>query len=489
MNLIDQDLLSIQEARILAERGQEAQKQLASFSQEQLDSIVEQMAAAIEPHAEELARASQEETNYGCWEDKMAKDRFVCTALRQQLKGMRCVGIIAEDTGKKTADVGVPVGMIVALPPATSPVSVTVSNVLVALKAGNAVLFAPHPRAKQTIGKALDYMIEAAEAAGLPEGALAYLHTVTLAGTRELLNHKGTALIINTAVPELLEYCYSSGKPVIYGGYGHGPAFIERTADLTQAVADIMLSKTFDFGMGAAAEQAVVVDGPVADMVRREFERRGAHFLSHEETMQLGHRLFPKGQLDAELIGQSAEVLAARAGLQVPAGTKLLIVEQSHVPLEPGYRKELLCPVLAWYVEEDWRHACEKCIELLLTEGTGHTLVIHSKDEAVIRQFAIQKPVGRILVNTPAALGSIGITTNLFPALTLGSGSAGKGITSDNISPLNLIYIRKVGYGVQDGARALAKLTGQKAAAVEEGLNLEQLVRLLLEREIGNKTL
>lgn len=140
MNLIDQDLLSIQEARILAERGQEAQKQLASFSQEQLDSIVEQMAAAIEPHAEELARASQEETNYGCWEDKMAKDRFVCTALRQQLKGMRCVGIIAEDTGKKTADVGVPVGMIVALPPATSPVSVTVSNVLVALKAGNAVL-------------------------------------------------------------------------------------------------------------------------------------------------------------------------------------------------------------------------------------------------------------------------------------------------------------------------------------------------------------
>ena len=140
-------------------------------------------------------------------------------------------------------------------------------------------------------------------------------------------------------------------------------------------------------------------------------------------------------------------------------------------------------------MEEDWRHACEKCIELLLTEGTGHTLVIHSKDEAVIRQFALQKPVGRILVNTPAALGSIGITTNLFPALTLGSGSAGKGITSDNISPLNLIYIRKVGYGVQDGARALTKLTGQKAAAVEEGLNLEQLVRLLLEREIGNKTL
>lgn len=493
MNLIDQDLLSIQEARILAERGQEAQKQLASFSQEQLDYIVEQMAAAVAQHAEEFAHASQEETAYGRWEDKLAKNRFVCTALPQQLRGMRCVGMIAEDSVQKTADVGVPVGVIVALPPATSPVSVTISNALVALKAGNAVLFSPHPRAKQTIGRVLDCMIAAAEAAGLPEGALAYLHTVTAAGTKELLYHKGTALIINTAVPAMLEACNASGKPVIYGGNGHGPAFIERTADIGQAVADIMLSKTFDYGIGAAAEQAVVVDGPVADAVREEFVRRGGHFLSHAEALQLGNRLFPKGQLDAELVGQSAEVLAARAGLQVPAGTKLLLVEQSHVLLDAGYRKELLCPVLAWYVEDDWRHACEKCIELLLTEGTGHTLVIHSRDEAVIRQFALQKPVGRILVNTPAALGSIGITTNLFPALTLGSGSAGKGITADNISPRNLIYIRKVGYGVQNGTDALNRLTGAAASTVTERtteeFTLEQLVRLLLEREINQKTL
>ncbi len=488
MNLIDQDLLSVQEARILAERGMEAQKQLARFSQEQLDSIVN-----VPPPWNSTQKSWHvplgKKPKYGCWQDKLVKNRFVCTTLREQLKSIRCVGMIAEDKNKKTADVGVPIGMIVALPPATSPVSVTLSTVLVALKAGNAIIVSPHPRAYKTISRALEWMIAAAQEAGLPEGALAYLHTVTVAGTRQLMEHKGTACIINTGVPAMLDYCYCAGKPVIYGGNGHGPAFIERTADVAQAVADIVLSKTFDYGMGAAAEQSVVIDSPVADLARREFERRGAYFLSTEEAKQLGSKLFPKGQLNPELVGHSASFLAAKAGIQVPADTQLLMVEQSYVPVEPGYRKELLCPVLAWYVEDDWRHACEKCIELLLTEGTGHTLVIHSQDEAVIRQFALQKPVGRILVNTPASLGSVGITTNLFPAFTLGSGSAGKGITADNISPMNLVYIRKVGYGVRDGGQALQRLTAQEQPADSQSMTLEQLVRMLLEQEIRQKTL
>lgn len=486
MNLIDQDLLSIQEARILAECGREAQKKLASFSQEQLDRIVEQIAAEAEVHSEELAHLSQEETEYGRWQDKLVKNRFVCQTLRQQLRSLRCVGIITEDHEKQTADVGVPLGLIVALPPATSPVSVTISTAMIALKAGNAIVISPHPRARKTIGKVLDWIIAAAESAGLPKGALAYLHTVTLAGTQELMRHQATALIMNTGVPAMLEACYRAEKPVIYGGNGHGPAFIERTANLQRAVADLMLSKTFDYGMGAGAEQSVVVDGCVADAVRKEFEQSGAYFLSAEETKQLGDRLFPKGQLDTELVGHSAEFLADKAGLQVPSGTKLLIAAQSYVPIDQGYRQELLCPVLAWYVEEDWQHACEKCIELLLTEGTGHTLVIHSQDEAVIRQFALQKPVGRVLVNTPATLGSIGITTNLFPALTLGSGSAGKGITADNVSPFHLIYIRKVGYGVRDGREAVQQLSGETGVAKkEDAITLEQMVRLLLKQEMG----
>lgn len=490
MNLLDQDLLSVQEGRILAERGREAQKKLAAFSQEQLDNIVEAIAVEMEQHGEELARLSQEETDYGRWQDKYAKNRFVCTTLRQQLKPLRCVGIIGEDKARGTAEVGVPFGVIVALPPATSPVSVAISTAMMAIKAGNAIIFSPHPRARNVIGKALEYLIAAAEAAGLPEGAIAYLHTLSVAGTKELIQHKATALVINTGVSEMLETCRQSGKPFIYGGHGHGPAFIERTANLQQAVDDILLSKTFDYGMGAGAEQAVVVDGCVSEMVQHEFEKRGAYFLSDAESRQLGRRLFPKGALDVELVGQSAELLAKAAGLQVPAGTKLLIAPQSHVPLEDGYRRQLLCPVLAWYVEEDWRHACEKCIELLLTEGTGHTLVIHSQDEAVIRQFALQKPVGRILVNTPSVLGSAGITTNLFPSFTLGSGSAGNGMTADNVSPLNLIYIRKVGYGVRNGAQALKQLVGSAVGEKPaEAVTLEQMVRLLLEQELRQKTL
>ena len=232
------------------------------------------------------------------------------------------------------------------------------------------------------------------------------------------------------------------------------------------------------------------MDSCVAENVRREFDSRGAYFLSEEETQRLGTRLFPKDRLDVELIGQSAETLASKAGITVPDGTKLLIAVQSYVPLDDGYRRELLCPVLAWYVEEDWRHACEKCIELLLTEGTGHTLVIHSRDEHVIRQFALQKPVGRVLVNTPAVLGSMGMTTNLFPAVTLGSGSVGQGITADNVSPKNLIYIRKVGYGVRKGEQALAKLGDERQReTIKEELTLEQMVRLLLERELRQNSL
>ncbi len=490
MNLLDKDLISMQEARILAEQGHEAQKKLARFSQEQLDQIVEAIAQEMEQHVEELAHLSQEETYYGCWQDKVIKNRFACTVLPQRLRGMRCVGMIAEDKANGTADVGVPLGIILALPPATSPVSATISMILLGLKAGNAVVISPHPRAASTIGRTMDWAIAAAERSGLPKGALAYLHTVTEAGQKELMQHKAIALILNTGVAEALEQCHASGKPFIYGGNGHGPAFIERTADLQQAAADIVLSKQFDCGMGVAAEQAVVVDSCVAENVRREFESRGAYFLSEEETQRLGTRLFPKDRLDVELIGQSAETLASKAGITVPDGTKLLIAVQSYVPLDEGYRRELLCPVLAWYVEEDWRHACEKCIELLLTEGTGHTLVIHSRDEHVIRQFALQKPVGRVLVNTPAVLGSMGMTTNLFPAVILGSGSVGQGITADNVSPKNLIYIRKVGYGVRKGEQALAKLGDERQReTIKEELTLEQMVRLLLERELRQNSL
>ena len=450
MKIIDNDLLSIQEARILAENARAAQKVLATYPQKKLDEIIERMAEEITGHIRELSVMSSDETEYGKWQDKFVKNKFICEYLLKKLRGMRCVGIINEDSQNRTMDIGVPIGVIIALCPSTSPVSTTIYKTLIAIKSGNAIIFSPHPRAKKTIGKTLDILISAAEKCGLPDGAISYLHCVAQGGTMELMNHANTSMILNTGVPRMLQAASNSGKPFIYGGTGNGPAFIERTADIVQAVKDIITSKTFDNGVVSAAEQAVVVDGCISEIVKREFQNNGAYFMKEEEAQKLGELLFrADGCPDPEMVGKTAQELAKRAGFHVPNSVRLLISEQKYVNVNNSYSKEKLCPVLAYYIEDDWMHACEKCIELLLNEKNGHTLVIHSTDDEVIRQFALKKPVGRVLVNTPAVFGSMGVTTNLFPAMTLGSGSAGIGISSDNVSPMNLIYIRKVGYAVR----------------------------------------
>ncbi|MGL4731912.1 MAG: aldehyde dehydrogenase family protein [Clostridium sp.] len=449
MNIIDNDLLSIQEARILVENAREAQKKLATFPQEKLDEIVERMTEEIEKHLMELAKMSNDETEYGIWEDKYTKNHFVCKYVKDRLKGMKCVGVINEDKDNMTKDVGVPMGVIVAFCPPTSPVSTTIYKALIAIKSGNAIIFSPHPRAKNTIFKTMDILIRAAQGVGLPEGALAYLHTVMPSGALELMNHKDTSLIMNTGVPEMLDLAYKSGKPVIYGGNGNGPAFIERTADINKAVKDIINSKNFDYGVVSAAEQSIVVDSCIATEVKQEIQKNGGYFMSKEEAEKLGELFFFRdGSPNLEMVGKSAQFLAKKAGFEVSEDIKVLLSEQKFVSKDNPYSREKLCPVLAFYIENDWMHACEKCIELLLSERQGHTLVIHSKDEDVIHQFALKKPVGRVLVNTSGTFGSMGATTKLFPSMTLGSGSAGQGMTSDNVSPKNLIYIRKIGYEV-----------------------------------------
>ncbi len=494
MTIIDNDLLSIQEARILAENAFDAQKSLATFPQEKLDTIVACVADAVEKHLQTLAVSSCEETDYGKWQDKYVKNRFVCEYARNHLSHIRCVGVIGEDKEKRMMDIGVPVGVIIAMCPATSPVSTSIYKTLIAIKSGNAIIFSPHPRARKTIGNVLDIMIEAASSQGLPEGCLSYLHTVTKAGTIELMAHTATSLVLNTSVPGMLRAAYEGGKPVIYGGTGNGPAFIERTADIRQAVSDIIASKTFDHGIVASAEQSIVVDSCIANEVRLELQKSGAYFMSEEESHTFASLFFcPNGKLNNKMVGISAKTLAQRAGFSVPDNVSVLIAERKYVSDTDPYSREMLCPVLTYFVEDDWMHACEKCIELLISERNGHTLVIHSNDEDVIRQFALKKPVGRLLVNTPGTFGGIGATTNLFPSMTLGSGSAGDGITSDNVSPLNLIYIRKVGYGVRPLSAVIDTAGNEKTTAtfshMENGFhknsntikNLDTLQRILKE--------
>lgn len=486
--IIDNDLLSVQEARILAENAREAQKRLQTFSQSRLDVIVEHMAQEAEKYTKELAMMSADETDYGNWQDKLLKNRFVTEYLPRHLREMKCVGIIHRDEERQLLDIGVPLGVIVSLCPATSPVSTTIYNALIAIKSGNAVVFSPHPRAERTSARVLDILIEAAAEVGLPEGALSYLHTVTKAGTRELMQHEATSLIMVTGVPGMFDEAKHSGKPVIYGGAGNGPAFIEKTADLEQAVCDIIASKTFDNGVVSAAEQSVVVDGCVEPEVRALFEKHGAYFMNDDEAIRLGELFFFKdGTPNPEPIGKTALELARWAKIEVPLDTTVLIAKQRYVSMSNPYSREKLCPVLSYYIEDDWMNACEKCIELLLTERKGHTLVIHSKDPMVIEQFALKKPVARILVNTPAVYGSMGMTTNLFPAMTLGSGTVGLGITSDNVSPLNLIYVRRVGIGVRNIEDLDLGLPAHKEEKTDnQGFSDEELEQLqnLLEQAL-----
>ncbi|GAB6158186.1 acetaldehyde dehydrogenase (acetylating) [Desulfotomaculum varum] len=496
MHRIDNDLLSVQEARILVENAREAQKMLAAFPQERLDKIVRRMAEEALKYAKELAVMSCEETGFGRWQDKFIKNVFVSDFLYKKIRDMKVVGIIGEDKASQTMDIGVPVGVIVALPPSTNPVSTTIYKTLIAVKSGNAIVFSPHPKAKRSIGKVLDILIRAAEDSGLPSGAIGYLRTLAHDGTVALMNHPDTALILITGVPKLVQAAYKSGKPTIYGGPGNGPAFIERTADIKKAVADIIASRTFDYGVVSASEQSIVAEECIADEVRRELKRNGAYFMSALESERLSKYFYRRdGSLNPEIVGKPAYELAQRIGIVVPENTTVLISEQKYVSPTNPYSREKLCPVLAFYVEKDWRNACEKCIELLINEGLGHTLVIHSQNEQVIREFALKKPVSRMLVNTPATLGGIGATTNLFPALTLGTGAAGGGFTSDNISPMNLVNIRKVGYGVRQleditnvGWVEDALVGGGHNSAGESTHDLKELLEELVKRlrQCGN---
>lgn len=479
MYKVDKDLLAIQEARIKIEAAKEAAVELKNYSQEQLDLIVQKMAEAIAPYSEELAKKAVAETNYGIWQDKCLKNRFSSEFLARQLRGKRYVGVTKENSQAGTMEIGVPMGVVVSLVPATSPVSTTIHNCLIAIKSGNSLVFSPHPRAKVTIQQTVKILSEAGAAAGLPEGGLAVMQLVSPASTTALISHEDTAMTIVTGIPKLLPQLKGSGKPFIYGGSGNGPVFIERSCDIEQAVGDVIKSRTFDNGIVSAAEQSIVLDGPIADQAKLAFSKQGAHFLQGEEVNRLLALLVkPNGEINSESVGKSAKELAQLAQIEVGAETSIFICEQDYVSRYNPFAQELFSPIVALFVEPNWQEACEKCIELLMEGGKSHTLVIHSKDEEVIREFAMKKPVARVLVNTPSTLGGMGATTNLFPSLTLGSTAMGIAQASDNISPTHLIRIRKVGYGVRQFKDCFA--SEQAGVQMDKQLAIEEVLRNII---------
>ena len=444
---LDKDLLAKQEARTLCRQAEKAQRLLSEMSQEKLDTIVEAAAKAFSAAAETLAEMAVRETGFGNVPDKMTKNRFASETVASHIRDMRCVGVLKDSPGERLWEVGVPVGVIAGIVPSTNPTSTVCYKALIALKSGNAIVFSPHPKAIGCTLRAAQIVAEAAERAGAPAGCVGCLSIPAMAGCQELMAAPEVKLILATGGPGMVKAAYSSGKPAIGVGAGNGPAYIHRSADVSKAIACIRRSKTFDNGTVCASEQSIIVERGMEAAVRAEARKQGFYFMAPQEAQALAKRLFkPSGGLSPEVVGKSADYLAKMAGFSVPADTKVLVADETGVGRDRPYSMEKLCPVLAFYVMDSEDAVLDRTVEILHHEGSGHTFVIHAEDEDVVRKFAKRVPVSRFLVNTPAALGGIGATTPLFPALTLGCGAVGGSSSSNNISPMDLINIRRVAW-------------------------------------------
>ncbi len=444
---LDKDLFARQEARRLCRQAEQAQVQLSRMSQAQLDAIVEAVAAAFSAAAGELAELAVQETGFGNPEDKAVKNRFASETVAAAVRDMKTVGVLKECPEEKLWEIGVPVGVIAAIVPSTNPTSTVCYKAIIALKSGNAVVFSPHPKAASCTRKAAQIVAEAAQQAGAPAGSIGCLSMASMAGCQELMGAPEVRLILATGGPGMVRAAYSSGKPAIGVGAGNGPAYIHRSADVRQAMACIARSKCFDYGTVCASEQSIIVEKEMESAVREEGRRQGFYFMDTREAGLLAGLLFrPDRTLNPQIVGRSAAALAEMAGFPVPEGTRILVArEQEAGPTRP-YSMEKLCPVLAFFVMDSEDAVLEKAVEVLTHEGSGHTFAMHAQDTAAVRRFALQVPVSRFLVNTPAALGGIGATTALFPALTLGCGAVGGSASSNNISPMDLINIRRVAW-------------------------------------------
>src|SRR5688500_13157275 len=356
---------------------------------------------------------------------------------------MRTVGVIGRVEDKKVVEIAEPFGVVAAIVPSTNPTSTAIYKVLIALKARCPIVLSPHPSATRCITRTVELMAEAATRAGVPAGSIGWMNTVTLEGTQELMKAREVAVILATGGMGLVRAAYSAGKPAYGVGPGNAPCYIERSADLALAARDIVLGKTFDNGVLCSSPNSVVVDLPVAEDARRRVRAEAPHFLNPQEMDRLAAALVTPQRLpNPVLVGKSARIIADKIGITVPEGTRALIAPLAGVGRDFPLSIEKLCPVLSWYEVQDWREGCERCIQILRYGGMGHTMSIHSENEDVILQFGLKKPAFRICVNTPTTHGSIGLTTGLDPAMTLGCGGPGGNITSDNISPRHLLNLK-----------------------------------------------
>ena len=441
----DKDLASQQEARDAVDAASFAFQSVAKLDQPKVDEICEAMARVALAEAARLGKMANEETGFGKAEDKREKNRFAAEDVWNYFKKLKTVGVVSDDGN--VVEIASPRGVVAAIIPSTNPTSTAIFKIIIAIKSRNTIVLSPHPSAANCIAETTRIMRDAAVALGLPAEAILCLTNSTIEGTESLMKNRRTAVILATGGTGLVRAAYSSGKPAFGVGPGNVPVFVERSADVEKAVADILTGTCFDNGTICASEQSVVADAPIAAQVREQFERQGGHFLNATEADAVANVLLtPQRTLNAGIVGKSAKYIADLAGISIPEGTRCLLADCGGVGRDHPWSIEKLSPTLAFFVEDGVEAGANRCQEVLQFGGMGHTAGMHTQDRDAAIRYGAQMPAARVVINSPTTHGAIGFSTDLPPSMTLGCGSWGGNVTSDNISPLHLMDIKRVAF-------------------------------------------
>lgn len=487
MQLYDKDLLSVQEVRDLVEKAKLAQEELSQLDQKEVNAIVKSIADGGVRNARRLAELANKETGFGIVEDKIVKNVFASKGVYEHVKDMKTIGEVSRDEEKKIRSIAVPVGVIAGIIPSTNPTSTVLYKAEIAIKSGNSIVFSPHPSALRSILETVKVIRQSIAEVGGNENLVSCITIPTMQATDNLMKHPDISLILATGGSAMVRAAYSSGTPAIGVGPGNGPAYIEKTADLKLAVKRIMDSKTFDNGTICASEQSVVCDEDMAEAVQKEMENQGAYFLSEEEKVKLGRFILrANGTMNPVIVGKSVQTIAELSGLTIPKDRRVIVAREDGVGRGHPYSNEKLAPILAFYTAPNYEKVCELVQIVLRYEGAGHTFSMHTQDDNMVEYFAKRIPASRILVNTPSALGGIGGSTGLTPALTLGCGAIGGSATSENVGPMNLLNLRHVAFGLKELEQIRSDIPANAANAGNtinlQSISVDEIVKKIIER-------
>ncbi|HXF42377.1 MAG TPA: aldehyde dehydrogenase family protein, partial [Pyrinomonadaceae bacterium] len=433
------------EADEAVKKAYAAYLEIAKFDQDRIDTICDRMAAAALEQAERLGQLAHEETGFGKPLDKKEKNRFAAEDVWNHFKSIKTVGVINET--RTVVEIASPRGVVAAIIPSTNPTSTAIFKIIIAIKSRNSLVLSPHPAAKKCIAETARIMRDAGSAEGLPPEAIQCLENTHIKGTEELMKHRLTAVILATGGIGLVRAAYSSGKPAFGVGPGNVPVYIERSADVEKAVADILTGTCFDNGTICASEQSVVVDKEIADAVRKQFSLQGGYFLDSSQAQKVAEVLLtPERTLNPKIVGKSAQFIAEMAGISIPGDVRCLIADCFGVGREHPWSIEKLSPTLAFFEVSGVEEAARRCDEILHFGGMGHTAGMHTTDRSKAIEYGRRMPAARIVINSPTTHGAIGLSTDLPPSMTLGCGSWGGNVTSDNVSPLHLLDIKRIAF-------------------------------------------